>query len=67
MTKCSVLAALVLALATPWVQGQQVSNERMRQVYEEVKTPFKYGVVIRGEDHKPVDCPSVFRFDRSGT
>ena len=36
----------------------------MRQVYEEVKTPFKYGVVIRGEDHKPVDCPSVFRFDK---
>jgi hypothetical protein len=22
--------------------------ERMRQVYGEVKTPFKYGVVIRG-------------------
>ena len=64
MTKCSVLATLILALATPWVQGQQVSSERMRQVYQEVKTPFKYGVVIRGDDRNPVDCPSVFRFEQ---
>ena len=39
-----------------------VPVERMRQVYEEVKTPFRYGVVVRGEERKPVDCPSVFRF-----
>jgi len=35
----------------------------MRQVYEEVKTPFKYGVVIRGEEKQLVDSPSVFRKD----
>ena len=35
----------------------------MQQVYDEVKTPFKYGVVIRGENEKDswVDCPSIFR------
>src|SRR4051812_8044501 len=39
-----------------------VTEEKMQQVYEEVKTPFKYGLVIVPEDnnHK-VDCPSVFR------
>ena len=40
-----------------------VPLERMRQVYDEVKTPFKYGVVIRGEANQLVDSPSVFRKD----
>jgi len=40
-----------------------VSPERMREVYDEVKTPFKYGVVIRGEAKELVDSPSVFRKD----
>jgi len=36
----------------------------MQQVYEEVKTPFKYGVVIKGATtNELVDCPSVFRKD----
>lgn len=38
-----------------------VPLQRMRGVYEEVQTPYKFGVVIRGEAGKPVDCPSVFR------
>ena len=54
---------LILVVSPAVLLGAEVSAERMRQVYEEVKTPFKYGVVIRGEDHKPVDCPSVFRCD----
>ena len=33
----------------------------MQQVYDEVKTPFKYGIVIRGETGQLVDCPNVFR------
>jgi len=40
-----------------------ISQERMQQVYDEVKTPFKYGVVIRGEANQFVDSPSVFRKD----
>ena len=43
------------------VAAQAVSIERMQQVYDEIKTPFKYGVVIRGETNQLVDCPSVFR------
>src|SRR6476659_6522421 len=38
-----------------------VSDDQMRGVYEETKTPFKYGVIMRGEDGNAVDCPSVFR------
>lgn len=38
-----------------------IPPERMQQVYDEAKTPFKYGVVIRGEPNQIVDCPSIFR------
>jgi predicted GH43/DUF377 family glycosyl hydrolase len=38
-----------------------VSEEQMRAVYEEAKTPFKYGVILRGDEGTMVDCPSVFR------
>lgn len=34
----------------------------MARAYEAAKTPFKYGVIIRGEGGRAVDCPSVFRF-----
>ncbi|WP_276501037.1 glycosylase [Terrimonas pollutisoli] len=34
----------------------------MQKVYEEVKTPYKYGLVLVPENsNKKVDCPSVFR------
>jgi predicted GH43/DUF377 family glycosyl hydrolase len=38
-----------------------VPQMEMDRVYEEVKTPFKYGVVLRPEENESVDCPSVFR------
>ncbi|MBL7743786.1 MAG: glycosylase [Chitinophagaceae bacterium] len=50
----SVLGALVVQ--------SQVPQQIMQQVYEEVKTPYKYGLVIAPENgSKKVDCPSVFR------
>jgi predicted GH43/DUF377 family glycosyl hydrolase len=36
-------------------------SAKMQQVYEEVRTPYKYGVIIKGENGDPVDCPGVFR------
>jgi hypothetical protein len=44
-------------------QPQSVSAEAMQGVFDEVKTPFKFGVVLKGEENKAVDCPSVFRFN----
>ena len=32
----------------------------MAGIYEQVKTPYKFGVVLK-EEGKKVDCPSVFR------
>lgn len=33
----------------------------MKRVYETVKTPFKYGIVLRGSADEKIDCPNVFR------
>lgn len=38
-----------------------VSSEVMRSIYEEIKTPYKYGVVLKGSNGALVDSPSVFR------
>jgi predicted GH43/DUF377 family glycosyl hydrolase len=41
--------------------GKAVAPEVMARVYDEVKTPFKYGVFLRGAAGELVDCPTVFR------
>ena len=42
--------------------GRLVDETAMRQIYDAVKTPFKYGVVLKGAGPEElVDCPSVFR------
>ncbi|HET7897337.1 MAG TPA: glycosylase, partial [Flavisolibacter sp.] len=39
-----------------------VPEAKMRDVYNEVKTPFKYGMVIVPQnDTQKIDCPTVFR------
>lgn len=39
-----------------------ISSAEMQQIYEEVKTPYKYGVVVEAPgEGEMVDCPSVFR------
>jgi predicted GH43/DUF377 family glycosyl hydrolase len=38
-----------------------VPDTVMRQIHDEVRTPFKRGVVLRGDDGRSLDCPSVFR------
>ena len=37
-----------------------VPEEVMQKIYGKVKTPCKYGVVLKGEDGKMIDCPAVF-------
>ncbi|UYQ95532.1 hypothetical protein MKQ68_10510 [Chitinophaga horti] len=46
-------------------QHRDVSLERMQEVYEEVKTPFKYGLVIAPDSGRLADCPSVFKQGKS--
>jgi len=33
---------------------------KMQEIYEQVKTPYKYGIILKGENNKKVDCPAVF-------
>jgi beta-xylosidase len=33
----------------------------MNRIHREIETPFKYGIVLRGEDGERVDGPKVFR------
>jgi predicted GH43/DUF377 family glycosyl hydrolase len=44
-------------------KGKAVSQETMEKIYEQVKTPYKYGILIKGQGGKKVDCPSVFRHE----
>ncbi|MHC4543745.1 MAG: hypothetical protein ACYSYL_04350, partial [Planctomycetota bacterium] len=41
---------------------RRVESDTMRRIYEQVKTPHKYGVVLKAEQGGKVDCPSVYRF-----
>jgi len=42
-------------------ERKAVSQETMQAIYEKVKTPHKYGILVKGEGGRKVDCPSVFR------
>ena len=48
-------------LLTLSLYGQQISQEEMQHIYQEVRTPYKYGMVVAPTDnyHK-IDCPTVF-------
>ena len=42
--------------------ADDISQQEMQRIYDEVKTPFKYGMVVAPADnyHK-IDCPTVYR------
>lgn len=47
-------------------QSPALSQQHMQQIYEEIKTPHKYGLVMVPDDNaKKMDCPSVFRKGRN--
>src|SRR5215510_6503272 len=56
----------LLIIVLPWTALAQSPKEVpaavMEKIYNEVKTPYKYGLVIApADDSKKIDCPSVFR------
>ncbi|HEX2851720.1 MAG TPA: glycosyl hydrolase [Opitutaceae bacterium] len=54
--------ALVEELAPTGPQASvSISPAEMQRVYDEVKTPFKHGVVLKGVEGEMLDCPNVFR------
>ncbi len=41
-----------------------VPEDTMEEIYQQVKTPYKYGLIMVPEDDsKKIDCPTVFRID----
>lgn len=43
---------------------KQIPEATMRRIYDEVKTPHKYGLVLAPSDNRhKMDCPTVFRKD----
>lgn len=55
-------AALLFASGADAADTRPVTPEDLQRVYEEVKTPYKYGVVLQPEPDEMFDCPNVFRY-----
>ncbi len=61
-----ILIAILVTLVSIGMKAQntsaKVSDATMQEIYNEVKTPFKYGlVIVPASDTLKVDCPAVFR------
>lgn len=57
-----LICSCFLSFTHAQVASKRVSQTEMLKVYEEVKTPYKYGMVVVPEDNgKKMDCPTVFR------
>jgi predicted GH43/DUF377 family glycosyl hydrolase len=42
--------------------AKKVTQEKMQSIYEKIKTPHKYGLVLVPDNNsKKIDCPTVFR------
>src|SRR6185295_8080137 len=58
----SCFAAALVSTARLFAgDATEISRERMQAIYDEVKTPFKFGIVLEPPAGKKVDCPNVFR------
>ena len=56
--------ACLLSVLSLTVVAQNISQQDMQRIYDEVRTPYKYGLVVAPTDnyHK-IDCPTVFQQD----
>ncbi len=52
---------IAVDLSTP----SDVTDSEMQDVYAEIRTPYKRGVIIPQEEGDPVDSPNVFRYKDS--
>ncbi len=67
MKKCFSIIVFSLCVLCAFVgktkaQQKEVPQQIMQQIYQQVKTPYKYGLVVTPEnENKKIDCPSVFK------
>jgi predicted GH43/DUF377 family glycosyl hydrolase len=57
-----IAACSLSPLSAAAQRSEVVSQAELQRIYDEVKTPFKYGIVLRPGENESFDCPSVFRF-----
>ena len=58
----NILLLLFIFISGYAVAQKVVPQQRMQEIYNEIKTPYKYGlVVVPANDSQKIDCPSVFR------
>ncbi|WP_372772531.1 hypothetical protein [Mangrovibacterium sp.] len=44
--------------------SETVSQQKMEEIYKEVKTPYKYGLIMVPDSNSyKMDCPTIFRHD----
>lgn len=57
-----ILVSFLLCNFLSWSQDNTVSATQMQKIYEQVKTPFKYGLVLTpSKQGELMDCPSIYR------
>ncbi|MBO9204045.1 MULTISPECIES: glycoside hydrolase family protein [Niastella] len=63
MKKSIGVILLQVCMLAAWAQtNTTVPDKVMQRIYEQVKTPYKYGlVVVPADNGKKLDCPTVFR------
>ena len=62
-TALSISIAVLLLASCSHTLPETVPQREMERIYEEVKTPFKYGLVMPGWQGHATDCPTIFRRD----
>ncbi|MCW0481854.1 hypothetical protein [Gaoshiqia sediminis] len=58
------MAAIAVVACTPKKKElpETVSQQKMEEIYNEVKTPYKYGLVmVPDSSSQMMDCPTIFR------
>jgi predicted GH43/DUF377 family glycosyl hydrolase len=62
MTLLMITGVLLLHASYAQPEMDRVPDVVMKRIYHEIKTPYKYGLVLVPADpSKKMDCPSVFR------
>lgn len=56
----ALVAYVLMGLIAIWLTDR-IPQHRMEAIYQEVKTPYKIGIVLSPPAGKKVDCPTVFR------
>ena len=60
MKRLAILSLLITLCIKSFASG--IDANVMQRIYKEVRTPYKYGMVVAPADnyHK-IDCPTIFR------